>query len=122
MLDRIDIIVEAPALEFDELRRRTPAESSAAIRTRVNRAREIQRQRFSGDSTMSNAHMGSRDLRDFCQLSPEGEELMRQAFDSMGLSARSHDRILRVARTIADLDGALVVFLLFGVMSKDCII
>ncbi len=55
---------------------------------------------------MSNAHMGTKELRQFCSLSPEGEELMRDAFDTMGLSARSHDRILRVARTIADLDGA----------------
>ena len=106
LLDRIDIITEAPALEFEELRRKAPAESSAEIRARVNQAREIQRRRFPDDGTMCNAHMESRDLRQFCQLSPEGEELMKQAFDSMNLSARSHDRILRVARTIADLDGA----------------
>ena len=55
---------------------------------------------------MCNAHMGTKELRRFCSLSPESEELMRDAFDTMGLSARSHDRILRVARTIADLDGA----------------
>ncbi len=106
LLDRIDIIVEAPALEFDELRRRTPAESSAEIRERVNRAREIQRMRFPEDGTMSNARMDGKELRKYCALSPEGEELMRGAFETMGLSARSHDRILRVARTIADLDGS----------------
>ena len=106
LLDRIDIIVEAPALDFDELRRRTPAESSAAIRDRVNTARKIQRIRFPEDGTMSNARMDSKELRTYCALSPEGEELMRGAFEAMGLSARSHDRILRVARTIADLDGA----------------
>ena len=106
LLDRIDIIVEAPALEFDELRRRTPAESSAAIRERVNQARAVQRGRFPENETMSNARMDTRELRKYCTLSPEGEELMRAAFDAMGLSARSHDRILRVARTIADLDGA----------------
>ena len=104
LLDRIEIIVEAPALEFDELRRRTPAESSASIRERVNRAREIQRMRFPRDGTMSNARMDSNQLREFCSLSPEGEELLREAFEAMDLSARSHDRILRVARTIADLD------------------
>ena len=106
LLDRIDIIVEVPALEYDEIRRKAPAESSAAIRERVNAARAVQRARFPSDDTMCNAHMGTRELRSFCALSPEGEELMRDAFDTMGLSARSHDRILRVARTIADLDGA----------------
>ena len=106
LLDRIDIIVEVPALEYEELRRKNPAESSADIRQRVNEARNVQRTRFSGDETMCNAHMGTKELRQFCSLSPEGEELMRDAFDTMGLSARSHDRILRVARTIADLDGA----------------
>ena len=105
LLDRIDIIVEVPALEFEELRRKTPAESSASVRARVNEAREIQHGRFPDDETMCNAHMGTRELRRFCSLSPEGEDLMRDAFDAMGLSARSHDRILRVARTIADLDG-----------------
>ncbi len=106
LLDRIDIIVEVPALEYEELRRKNPAESSADIRQRVNEARGLQRARFSGDETICNAHMGTKELRRFCSLSPESEELMRDAFDTMGLSARSHDRILRVARTIADLDGA----------------
>ena len=106
LLDRIDIIVEVPALEYEELRRKNPAESSADIRQRVNEARGLQRVRFSGNQTMCNAHMGTKELRQFCSLSTEGEELMRDAFDTMGLSARSHDRILRVARTIADLDGA----------------
>ena len=105
LLDRIDLIVEVPALEFDELRRRTPAESSAEIKKRVNAARAIQRSRFGADGAMSNARMDSKALRHFCALSAEGEGLMREAFDSMGLSARSYDRILRVARTIADLDG-----------------
>ena len=106
LLDRIDLIVEVPALEYDELRRKTPAESSAEIKKRVNAARAIQRKRFGDDGTMSNSRMDSRELRRFCSLSGEGEALMRGAFDSMGLSARSYDRILRVARTIADLDGA----------------
>lgn len=106
LLDRIDLIVEVPALEYEELRRRTPSESSAAIKERVNAARQIQRWRFGGDGTMCNAHLGTKELRQFCALSPEGEELMHQAFDAMGLSARSYDRILRVARTIADLAGS----------------
>ena len=109
LLDRIDIIVEAPALEYDEIRRKAPAENSEAIRERVNAARKRQHKRFSQDSTMSNAHMSVQQLRQFCALSPEGEALMREAFDAMGLSARSHDRILRVARTIADLAGSETV-------------
>ena len=106
LLDRIDIIVEVPALEYDEIRRKSPAESSKEMKARVDEARGIQKTRFGGDGTMSNARMNSRELRKFCSLSPDGEELMRDAFDAMGLSARSHDRILRVARTIADLDKA----------------
>ena len=106
LLDRIDIIVEAPALEYDEIHRKAPSENSASIRARVNAARRLQHARFSLDSTMSNAHMSSQQLRQYCVLSPEGEKLMRDAFDAMGLSARSHDRILRVARTIADLAGS----------------
>jgi magnesium chelatase family protein len=106
LLDRIDLIVEVPALEYEELRRRTPSEPSAAIKARVNAARQVQRERFGGDGTMCNAHLGTKELRQFCALSAEGEELMHQAFDAMGLSARSYDRILRVARTIADLAGS----------------
>ena len=106
LLDRIDLIVEVPALEYEELRRRTPSEPSAAIKARVDAARQIQRGRFGGDGTMCNAHIGTKELRQFCALSAEGEELMHQAFDAMGLSARSYDRILRVARTIADLAGS----------------
>ncbi len=106
LLDRIDIIAEVPALEYDEIRQKAPAESSADIRNRVNEARNRQHSRFPSDGTMCNAHMGPKELRQFCSLSADGEELMREAFDAMGLSARSHDRILRVARTIADLDGA----------------
>ena len=109
LLDRIDLIVEVPALDYEELRRRTPSEPSAAIKTRVNAARQIQRERFGGDGTMCNAHIGTRELRQFCALGAEGEELMHQAFDAMGLSARSYDRILRVARTIADLAGSVQI-------------
>ena len=105
LLDRIDLIVEVPALDYEELKRRTPAESSAKIRERVNAAREKQRQRFS-DRAMCNARMQGRELRTFCAPDEEGDALLRAAFDTMQLSARSYDRILRVARTIADLEGA----------------
>ena len=106
LLDRIDIITEVPALEYEELKQRKPSESSAEIKKRVNAARQIQRERYKGDPAMCNAHTGPRELREFCALSAEGESLMHEAFDAMGLSARSYDRILRVARTIADLAGS----------------
>ena len=109
LLDRIDIMVQVPALEYEELRTRTPAESSGEIRKRVNAARSIQQQRFSDAGISSNSRMDSKSIRNFCTLSSECEELMKLAFDSMDLSARSYDRILRVARTIADLDGEAVI-------------
>ena len=102
MLDRIDILVEVPALDYDALRDRKPAESSAEIRRRVNAARELQRERFGSDGAC-NAKMGAKELADFCALSERCDALMKAAFDRMGLTARSYDRILRVARTIADL-------------------
>ncbi len=106
LLDRIDLIVEVPALEYEELRRRNPAEASAEIKKRVNAARARQHARFPEGAGVENARLGPKELRSFCRLTEEGEALMRSAFDTMGLSARSHDRILRVARTIADLAGA----------------
>ena len=104
LLDRIDIIVEVPALEYAELRRRPDAETSGEIRERVNAARAVQRRRFRG-SVECNAHMGPREMEKYCTLTPEGDALMEDAYRSLGLTARSHDRILRVARTIADLAG-----------------
>ncbi|MCM1149298.1 MAG: YifB family Mg chelatase-like AAA ATPase [Butyricicoccus sp.] len=105
MLDRIDIFVEVPSLEFDELSRRPDGESSAEIKKRVNAARALQNRRFAGTGTSCNAYMQPRELTDFCALDPACRELMRGAFETLGLTARSYDRILRVARTIADLDG-----------------
>ncbi len=101
LLDRIDILVEVPALDFDDLRRRPDGEPSAAIRARVNRARERQIPRGS-----TNAQLDSRALAEHCRLDADCEALMRGAFDALALTGRSYDRILRVARTIADLDGA----------------
>ena len=106
LLDRIDIIIEVPAVSFPELRERKPAEPSAAIRARVNAAREIQTARFAGTRVNANARMGPEEMKRFCALSDECAELMKEAFDTLGLTARSYDRILKVARTIADLDGA----------------
>ena len=106
LMDRMDILLEVPALEYEELRTRAPSESSADIKARVDKAREIQRARFAGTGITCNAQMGPRQVREFCALDAAGEALMKKAFDKMGLSARSYDRILRVARTIADLDGS----------------
>ena len=104
MLDRIDIVVEVPAVHYEDLRRRAEAEPSREIRKRVNEARKRQNDRF-GDG-MSNARMGPEEIRRYCYLSEESNALMRSAFDAMGLTARSYDRILKVARTVADLEGS----------------
>jgi len=106
LMDRVDIIVEVPAVKFDELRSRRIAESSADIRTRVNEAREIQNRRYGRENDMCNANMGPTELRKYCTLDDDGYTLLKQAFDAYGLTARSYDRILKVARTIADLDGS----------------
>ncbi len=106
LLDRIDIVVEVPAVHFDELRRRAEAEPSAAIQTRVNEARKRQLDRFGPENGKCNARMGPSDLRTYCALDEECAALMKQAFEAMGLTARSYDRILKVARTVADLDGS----------------
>ena len=106
LLDRIDIIMEVPAVNFEELRRRQEAEPSSAIKERVNKARARQHKRFGEFSGMCNARMGPNELRLHCRLDEESELLMKQAFDAFGLTARSYDRILKLARTIADLDGA----------------
>lgn len=105
LLDRIDIIIEVPAVDFETLRTRGEAEPSSKIKQRVNAARSRQHQRFAGTS-LCNARMGPHELREYCKLTPDCEELMRQAYDVLGLTARSYDRILKVARTIADLDGS----------------
>lgn len=106
LLDRIDIVIEVPAVPFEELRGREPSESSAEIRARVNRARAIQTARMAADGISCNAAMEAAQTRRWCALDTACEGLMRQAFDTLHLTARSYDRILRVARTIADLDGS----------------
>ncbi len=109
LLDRIDIEIELPAVSFNEISGKTaPGEPSAAIRERVNAARRFtdDRLRRGGDKPgVLNARMSTDLLRKYCTPTEEGSELMKQAFESLGLSARGHDRVLRVARTIADLDG-----------------
>ena len=106
MLDRIDIMVEVPSVAFEDLRQRSEAEPSSAIKQRVDRARQIQNDRYGKTGGMCNARMGPQEMRSFCRLDEAGEKLMQGAFERMGLTARSYDRILRVARTIADLEGS----------------
>ncbi len=105
LLDRIDIIVEVPALNFTELRSHAIPESSAEIKKRVEAARAMQRKRYAAGKCRCNANMQTAELRRYCNLDDACAELMKQAFDALGLTARSYDRIRKVARTIADLDG-----------------
>ena len=106
LLDRIDLIVEVPALDYSEVSSRLPAESSDAIRNRVSAARERQRLRYTGTRTSGNAVMDQKQMREYCALTNEGADMMRAAFRTLNLTARSYDRVLRVARTIADLAGS----------------
>ncbi len=107
LLDRIDIHIEVPAVQYKELRGGAAAEGSAQIRTRVMAARERQRQRFKkhGEKIYANAQMTTRQIRTYCELSADAEHLLERAMQQQGLTARAHDRILKVARTIADLEG-----------------
>ena len=106
LLDRIDMYIEVPSVEYEAMRRREQPESSAVIRQRVNAAREVQKQRFAGTEVSCNAYMTPAMIGRYCRLDDAGEKLMQGAFDRLGLTGRSHDRILRMARTIADLEGA----------------
>jgi magnesium chelatase family protein len=105
LLDRIDLHVDVPPVQYAELTSTTEAEASAAIRARVNAARARQHARFAGTTIPHNAAMGTRQLRQYCQLDAAGERLLAQAMRHYGLSARAYDRIRKVARTIADLAG-----------------
>lgn len=108
LMDRIDIHIDVPAVAFNELRGRgvEPGEPSSAIRERVIRARDIQLSRFNGDGVYSNSGMGTAQIRKHCALDTDSENLLEKAMQRQGLSARAHDRILKVARTIADLAGS----------------
>ncbi len=106
LLDRLDLHVEVPPVEFEALDGQAPAESSRSIRQRVNRAREIQNRRYQGLDVGCNARLPSSLLREVCGMTESARKLLKQAFDRLGLSARAYDRVLKVARTIADLDSA----------------
>ena len=105
LLDRIDIQCEIQAVPYDQLRTLQPGESSAAIRARVVAARNIQQERFAGTAVHCNAQMTPQMLRQYCPVDAEGDNLLSYSMNRLGLSARAYDRILKVARTIADLAG-----------------
>jgi len=106
LLDRIDIMVEVQNVPFEDLRARAEAEPSADIKERVDLARRIQTARYGERSGMCNARMGPQEMRTYCHLDENCEAVMYGAYQKLGLTARSYDRILRVARTCADLDGS----------------
>jgi len=105
LLDRLDLQVEVPRVPHADLADQVPAESSELIRQRVESAKDIQRQRFAGEKPHCNARMGPRQLQRFCQTDTDGRRLLEQVTERLGLSARSYTRLLKVARTIADLAG-----------------
>ncbi len=109
LLDRIDLHIEVPPVEYDQLASRKKAESSADIRVRVNAARARQQARFAGTDILSNARIPTSRLKEFCPLTPAASKLLKGAFERMGLSARAYDRLLKVARTIADLAGSDII-------------
>jgi magnesium chelatase family protein len=104
LLDRIDIHVEVPAAEFKELASSQPGTSSATIREEVLNARKAQAERFAGKTILYNAQMSSKQIRQYCKLDDEGMNLLKVSVNELGLSARAHDKVLRLARTIADID------------------
>lgn len=106
MLDRMDIHVEVPPVDYNELTNLKPGKSSAEIKKEVNKAREIQLKRYAGTGIRNNAGLTPKLLKEYCILTDEANELLKNAFDDMGLSARGYDRLLKVARTIADLEAS----------------
>jgi Predicted ATPase with chaperone activity len=105
LLDRIDIHIDVPAVKFKELASETPSESSAEIRARVVRARQVQQERFASEKLFSNAQMSPRLIRKHCTIDSSSKALLEKAITRLGLSARAYDRILKVSRTLADLEG-----------------
>ncbi len=109
LMDRIDLHVDVPRVPFEKLTSLTRGEPSAVIRTRVENARQIQAERFQANGLHCNAEMGPSEVRDICQLDETGKRLMKSAMSQMSLSARAYHRVLKVARTIADLGGTAVI-------------
>ena len=106
VLDRIDIHIEVAPVEYEQLATKAEAEKSADIKKRVNKARKIQQRRFAGTGVSCNASMTSRMTREYCVLSPDAESMLKISFEKLGMSARAYDKILKMSRTIADLDDS----------------
>jgi magnesium chelatase family protein len=104
LLDRIDIHIEVPAVPFGELSAQADGTKSEVMRADVDSAREIQERRFGKSTSTTNARMNTKQLRKHCVLDEDGKDMLQNAMEQLGLSARAHDRILRLARTIADLE------------------
>ncbi|MCA9238709.1 MAG: ATP-binding protein, partial [Planctomycetales bacterium] len=104
LLDRIDLHIEVPAVDYKELNSTTEGTSSRTMREQVDEVRKVQHHRFNGASGRTNAKMSPREVRKHCQLDDRAADLLRESVHHLGLSARAHDKVLRVARTIADLD------------------
>ena len=109
LLDRFDLHIEVPPVEFEELRNKEVTETSADIKKRVDRARELQQKRFEGSKTTCNAKINAAQFERFCVIDKEAEQTLKNAFDALGFTARAYDRVLKVARTIADLDNSEVI-------------
>ena len=106
IMDRIDLHVEVDGIEYDDLVGKTQEESSATIKARVNKARKIQLERFKGTGIHNNASMNNKLCTKYCKLNEECQNIMKMAFNTYNLTARANNRILKVARTIADLDNS----------------
>jgi|AntRauTorcE11897_2_1112592.scaffolds.fasta_scaffold00001_79 magnesium chelatase family protein len=106
LMDRIDLHIEVDSVDYEDLKTKKEQESSVTIKQRVDFARSVQNERFDKTNIHNNASMNYEQFKNYCKLDGEGEKLLKQAFESLNLSARAHDRILKVARTIADLDGS----------------
>ena len=106
LLDRIDIHIEVPPVDYTDLSATSPGQSTADIREHVLPARNIQEERFAKSKIRYNADMSHRQVVQHCKLSEQGHNILRTAMEDFGLSARAHDKILRIARTIADLEGS----------------
>ena len=109
LLDRMDLHIEVPPVDFDALNSEYKEEPSSAIRERVNKARQIQQERYKGTGISCNARLTASMLKEYCVMTDEAAEILKNAFDNLGMSARAYDRLLKVARTIADLEGMEII-------------
>ena len=109
LLDRIDIQIEVPSVNYEEISSQEKTESSQMIRQRVIKAREIQKERYRGEGILTNADLTAPLVKKYCPLTSDAEAMLKQAFTMLGLTARGYDKIIKVARTVADLDGAEII-------------